>query len=293
MNRFVFAVALLAAWPAPLLAQPRQPDREAAMQGGGMTADHELDDARARVHFRTANELYDQGQFERSAVQFEEAYRLSRRPALLYNAYVAYRDAGELRSAAGMLERYLTEQPDLDDRENLQARLVQLRATIAAQEARETELDRARREAEEQARAAAIEAAVAREQTESLERAPEVWPWIVVGVGGAALIASVITGVAALDQANGLSSDCQDGLCDPDAVPEATIPERRDDALRLANVTDVLWIGGAAITTLGIVLVAALGFGRSADDPEDEEADTALRVDVGCGLTGCALEGSF
>lgn len=63
------------------------------MQGGGMTDQRQLADEQARAHFRVGQSMYDAGRFAEAAHEFEEAFRLSQRSELLFNAYVAFRDA--------------------------------------------------------------------------------------------------------------------------------------------------------------------------------------------------------
>ena len=49
----------------------------------------------AREAFERGRIHYDNGDFARAAGAFEEAYKLSGREGLLYNLYLAYRDANE------------------------------------------------------------------------------------------------------------------------------------------------------------------------------------------------------
>jgi hypothetical protein len=91
-----------------------------------------------------------------------------------------------------------------------------------------------------------------------VERAPDAraetrgssgWaPWVVVGVGGAMLGASVFTGVAASRK----HSDLEDACPTPQRCPEG-LESTRASGKTLALVTDVLWIGGAAAVGGGLL----------------------------------------
>jgi tetratricopeptide (TPR) repeat protein len=63
-------------------------------------------DAEAREHFQLGRSFYEQGSFQQAAEEFEIAYRLSARPQLLYNVYVARRDAGNQPMAIDALRGY-------------------------------------------------------------------------------------------------------------------------------------------------------------------------------------------
>ena len=169
----VLVVAL--AWASPVAAQEDDDGddhqtAEQAMQGGGMTSDHELDDARAREHFTIATRYYDEGRFIEAAQQFEEAYELSGRPELQYNAYIAYREAHQSRRAAAMLRGYLAAVPNAPDRVNLQARLEELERVIEQDEARTQRLTDAERRAEEEARRAYARGDIDREHFQQIIR---------------------------------------------------------------------------------------------------------------------------
>ena len=255
------------------------PNAEQDMQGGGMTAERQLNDEAARQHFRVATRYYDEGRFADAAQQFEEAYELSGRPELLYNAYIAHREANQQPDAAAMLERYLAEVPGAPDRANLEARLAELERAIATNSEQQAALEAARLRADREA--------AARRQAEA---EPEVWPWIIFGVGAAAAIAGAVTGPMALIAAGDLSAQCDSqGLCDPAIDVEA----RRADAQTLALVTDILLIGGGTIAGVGLILglVFGLGGGGTADQGESD----APEASAGCDGTGCyaTLRGRF
>ena len=63
-------------------ARPPQPAQPTAQQ-----------EQEARAHFQLGRTLYDGGRFEEAAREFVQAYELSHRAQLLYNIFLAWRDA--------------------------------------------------------------------------------------------------------------------------------------------------------------------------------------------------------
>jgi hypothetical protein len=204
-------------------------------------------DAEARRRFRTGQAHYQNGEFPEAAADFEEAYRLSHRSRLLFNAYLAYRDMQDLPNSARALRQFLQEDQDVvpSEREQLQARL------------------------------AAIDRALAGGQSTmpsgpagpSGPSGPSVTPagtsggglspvgFIVGGIGIALGLAAIAPGLLSTDDYNLLTMQCSSSLrCDDDPM----LREARTRGEMLAIVTDVLWITGAAALVAGVVLIFAL-----------------------------------
>ncbi len=242
--------------------QPPAQQADQAMQGGGMTEERSLAEEQARLHFRAGLGLYDAGRFRQAAEEFEEAYRLSQRPELLFNAYVAYRDASDVEGAVRSLEAFLREVEDVRDRVNLEARLSSMREALAEQQTQAALLEEnERRVAEQDASAGGA----------------EVWPWLVAAAGGAMLVAGGISGGIALSDADALVAACPNGEC-PLSVDLAGA---RSSAQSLAITSDVLLFGGGAVALTGVILgivTAASGGSPSAEAP---------LVSAGCTPTGC------
>ena len=283
------SLLLALTWAAPVAAQEGGQDAQEAMQGGGMTNDGELDDARAREHFQIATRYYDEGRFIDAAEQFEEAFQLSGRAELQYNAYIAYREAHQSRRAAAMLEGYLRMVPDAPDRVNLEARLEELRRAIAQEEQQQQQLTDAEQRAADEAARAAEEARGRREA----EAAPEAWPWVVFGVGAAAAIAGAVLAGLAYSDATTLRGECDAAeLC----LPQTNFAERRDDIRTFALVGDVLLFGGGGVALAGLILGLVFGLGGSSDDGESEGGETDTpEVSATCTGVGCygTIGGTF
>jgi len=242
------------------------------------TKDEDMTDAQARSHFRLGREYYQLGRFPDAAREFEVAYGLSGRAALLYNVYISYRDALDTPKAAAALRGYLAAVPDAPDRENLSARLAALEAQVAQsqadterQEAQRMEVERLKREAEAKRNEPVYSAPPAAAPSRPW------WPWLVVGAGVVATAAGVTLGGLASRDASALRSQCvadpsTDGASAPLTAGNACAPSidlegRRDAIQTQALVGDVLWIGGAAVTLTGLVLALVLPPNERADAP--------------------------
>lgn len=245
----------------------------AAMEQAGQG----MDDERARSHFRAGSNLYDAGSFDRAGQEFEQAYQLSGRPELLYNVYVAYRDAGDVRKAAEALERYLDEAETVEDRVNLEARLRSLQDQIAALDMAEEQRERSQNASQESTPPPA-EPPPAPAGGEG----PGIAPWILVGVGGAALVAGAVTGALALGAVGDIEDACPNDTCPAGYDLEG----ERDGARTLVTATDFLLLGGALVALGG---AAWLLFGGGGEQPP------AAEVNAACAAEGCmaTVRGSF
>lgn len=82
-----------------------------AFASGALAQD---DRASARAHFERGVELFDEGRYVQALAEFEEAYRVSPRPAVLYNIAQLHAELGRSVEAADTYERFLAESTDLD-----------------------------------------------------------------------------------------------------------------------------------------------------------------------------------
>lgn len=236
-----------------------------------------LDDE-ARQRFELGRTFYEAGRFPQAAEEFGEAYRLSQRPQLLYNLYVAHRDAGNWTAATDSLRRYLELVPDAPDRINLRARL----SSMEAQMQKQAEQEQAERERER------VEAERIRTEQEARRPRRSIVPFLLVGSGGALLATSLVTGLVAKGKDSELDDECAQGgaLC-----PES----RRDDAKRtyaLALTTDILWTTGAALAVTGLVLWWTGALDRARKDAATARARPYL-PEAELGLTRSGLAGSL
>jgi tetratricopeptide (TPR) repeat protein len=263
----------------------------------------EEDEEEARKHFRLGRAYYDNGDFAQAAVEFEEAYRISQRAALLYNIYLAYRDASDTRHAADALRKYLDLEHDIENRGQLEARLAALDRTLAEEAATAP----AAAPAPTPAPGASAEAppapaplpATAEASHAPLTTEPEhtatvttssrnlTLPLVLMASGGALMAGSLVTGILTLGKRSDLSdaqSQCEKlGTCN--ALSPARVREldnTRSSGKTLATITDVLLFGGLAVAGTGVVL-----FILDANRDEHEHADRTS-ASVMCVPGACA-----
>jgi tetratricopeptide (TPR) repeat protein len=78
----------------------------------------------AKIHYAAGEQHYLRGRYEEAIAEFEEAYRLTSAPALLFNISQAYEKLGDLPQARAYLARYLeTGDPDQAERPTLEDKL--------------------------------------------------------------------------------------------------------------------------------------------------------------------------
>jgi len=251
-------------------------------------------DAQARSHYRVGLTLYQEGRFRDSAAEFQQAYDLSHRSQLLYNVYLAYRDAGDVEHSTTALRQYLAESPDdhTDQRQALVARLASMDETVRQQQAQQAALAEQQRTLETQRQAVAAHeeelrrAEAARQAHEAELRAQAARthtsyglsvPGIVVGgVGLAAVVTGIIVGSIGLSTASDLDKMCPSHLC------PASAAGTRDSARLLTGLGDALWISGAGIAAVGLLL-----FLLNVGSPSETVTASGTPVTASCGLGGC------
>jgi hypothetical protein len=231
----------------------------------------------AMSHFKVGKSLYEAGRFAEAAREFANSYELSKRPELLYNIYVSYRDASDGPNAIEALRRYL-ELATLDDatRVNLQARLRAMQQANAGKEPPPPEQTSppvaAALEQPAPVEPAPVPEPVAPEPAESASPVP----FVLLGVGGALVIGGAITGAIVLGKESDLKEACPSDRCsNPDDL------DKRDSAHTLAIVTDALIAGGVVLAGVGAVLLLL------DDSSEQSSAQASAKPGFACGLTGC------
>lgn len=235
------------------------------------------DEEEARAHFQLAQLQFRRGRFLEAAREFERAHELAPRPELLYNVYIAYRDAGEAEASANALRQLLAlEQiPRALGRERLEARLEALEREIA--ERRELEARVAQQEEELRARS----------QPEPADEPPQAapatgggGPWtpglVIVGAGGAVVVAALAIGGGALALYEDVRGRCDGVVCPPETEGD------RATGQALTITSDVLLAIGGAAAGVGLVLALVL-------------RDVEAPVTAACTHVGCAasVRGSF
>ncbi len=84
----------------------------------------------AKSHFHTGEIYYERSEYPAAAHEFEEAYRISKRPELLYNMGKSYDGQGDHARALAAYRRFLTAVASSPDRPTVQARVTALGALV-------------------------------------------------------------------------------------------------------------------------------------------------------------------
>lgn len=284
-----------------LVASPAAAQGQEGQQGQderGEQAEQGEDDE-ARMHFRLGRAYYDSGRFEEAADEFQKAHELSQRPQLLYNVFIARRDAGQLRQAIEALERYLELVPDPEGRESLEARLRSMRRLHQQQQSARAARGRDRPDEtpadgsddgpggqdvdddvgdpddDAPAGDAGEDGGGAVVGADPEGDGPSLVPWVVMGAGAAMVAGAVVTGILALGAESQLEEDCPMGAC-----TTSDWMDTRDHGQAMATLTDVLLITGGLTVAAGAALLFLLDEGSVA------ERDPSLTA--ACATDGCA-----
>ena len=199
------------------------------------------DDERAKAHFLAGQSYYEQASYTDALREFNEAYRISKRPALLYNIARCHEALEQYADAVKMLEAYLDQDPQTSDRAAVETRIGNLKEREAAQQ-------KAQKAAAEPATPPPATATAPPAAPPAPAPRKRVATWIVGGIGLGALAAALGTGVASQVAYNDLSSKCTGDRCDP------SLQGKINSGRRLAVATDVLWPIGAAAVATAVVL---------------------------------------
>ncbi len=249
----------------------------AVAQTSGMSAEDE-----AHMRFDTGRRYYEAGRFADAAREFEESYRIAPHDELLYNLYLAYRDSGDDAHAAETLRHFLSTSMADDRRAQLEARLAVMEQRLAATHPEVASTTTTTTQTVSQEPEATAVAAPPVEPSAGSGGGMGPTPWIVIGVGAALLVGSIVTGVLALDARSSL-----DAMCPTTTTCADGYEDTRSRGQILAGTTDALWAVGGAVALTGIVLAIV-------DATSSHVSDTPTAAAT-CDPHGCTLtvRGSF
>jgi hypothetical protein len=172
-------------------------------------ADEANDDARARVYFEIGRGEYELGDYQGALREFSAGYTLSHRVGFLINIGQAHHKLGHLDSAKDALTRFLAEAPpDNPERVDAQRLLAEVERARAARpggmgaEAAAVAPASVGAPAPVSSTPGARTASPVQRAESGPHRRARRWPWILLGVGIAALAAGAAVGLVL-----GLSTD--------------------------------------------------------------------------------------
>ncbi|MBX3269966.1 MAG: tetratricopeptide repeat protein [Sandaracinaceae bacterium] len=237
------AIALLLA----LVLAPHARAQDAPAEGTTPSAE---EDARARELFQLGDRLYQHGQYDAAIDAFQEAYRLSRRPLMLFNLANAQERAGYLAEAVENLTGYIDHAPEAE-RTAIANRIAAMRERIASGSATpEPEPPEPEPLPEPSATAAATRPAPVEPAGPDLTAAA-----VVLGAAGALLVTGIALGAAALDVRGQVDAQCARAADGRRLCPSTVEPLLERDAI-LAASTDVAFGLTAVAAALGVYLLA-------------------------------------
>jgi tetratricopeptide (TPR) repeat protein len=224
------------------------------LAGAALAQDDVSTQERARQLFDEGAAAYEAGRYEAAIPLWEESWRLSLQPLILYNLSNAHERMGNLELALEYIERYRQQAP-LDEQPLLEQRIDALQVRVAAIEAERdrTAAEQARREAE---RLVERQQLVQQSQQagSAVERSRSPAGWIVGGVGVAALATGVAFTAAAGRSRSQVAAYCDDdGLCSVDSEPWVA-RNRTHRALAWTG----LGVGAVSVGVGGVLLAVPL-----------------------------------
>lgn len=172
----------------------------------------------ARTHYQSATTHFAVGDFAKAADEYQAAYMLKPDPALLYNAAQAYRLAGNQEKALILYKNYVQLYASESNVDEVRAQIAKLKDAIAASDKAKTSPPTGTKEPSQTTNAGAPATAspaaatsptaattpTSEAATETHERTPlykKWWLWTIVG--GAVVVAGVVTGVVLATSSNG------------------------------------------------------------------------------------------
>jgi tetratricopeptide (TPR) repeat protein len=206
------------------------------------------DDKKARELFRLGERHYAAGRYEKAAVLYDEAYRLSGRAELLLASVNTYERMGDYEQAIDYLKQYL-EHPRAKNVDMLRERLRRLeRAQRERTEERRRvrDLEKADEQRARELRRLRQQRRARADEDDGEEAGPSRTPAYLLLAGGAVGLAGAIGfGVAANQAGQDAELQCADsGLC-RSAADDALGRERTFSLL--ADVSAVVGLGSAAV----------------------------------------------
>jgi tetratricopeptide (TPR) repeat protein len=211
----------------------------------------ELDAAHAS--YKVGVEAYDSNDYQKALDNFKDAFRRDcSRVALLNFIARAYEGKGDRAEAIHALETYLQRSPKASDAETVQNRIQNLRALMQQPSSTTTTTTTTTATATTTASATTAPTATATATATTEGGGHTVGPWVVVGIGAAAIIPGVIVAVVGKGQVDAARTACPMFKCDPKTTP---VPGYTQNVGDLDNQGTLLENLGIAIAAVGLAAV--------------------------------------
>jgi tetratricopeptide (TPR) repeat protein len=222
------------------------------------------DDENARIHFESGAAYLKQSDNENALREFQAAYALSKRPALLLNIANVYERMGKPKEAVDALTKYLEEDPKTPDRTTVETRIQNLKKRA------ETQAPPPAASSSAPVAAASVPPPAPTFAPPAVERplpAPNRTPaYVALGIGGAFAIGAAVTGALAMGKYGDAKVSCKP-QCDDQTVSSIKT---------MAIASDVLT--GLAVVGLG---VGAVLYVTAKPNSEAASGAPAIRASAG------------
>ncbi len=249
------------------------------------------DSEAAHSAFLLGKRFFEEADYASASHNFMDAFKLDcTKPELLLNIARATELLGDRAEAIHALETYLQVGTALspDDRAQYQRRIDNLKAAMNAQASTAPA-------ATPPAPAPVPQAAPAPAAAAPEERHHTIWPWIVVGAGGAAVVSGVIVFFVGNGDINKAENTCPGGVCPNPAARNATITAAQVTAAEdLNSKGDGLRTAGSVVFWSGIAVAGGGLLWHFLEPTGPSGANKAsLTPSVGPGYAGLAAVGTF
>jgi len=225
------------------------------------------DDTLARRCFELGQTLYARADYEGAIKQFSEAYRLSRRPALLFNIARTRENLGQHEEAITVYQQYLRTRPA--DAIEVEARLANLRQLVERKRSEEAQLR--------------LKLAPSSEPPPPPRYGGKWLAWSLAGAGAVALVTGgALAGLAKASESQ-VEDDTRKGL------EYTTVIKPKEDRGRALGIAGpvLLGVGGAALVS-GVTLLILQH--RAAAQERRSVRVTPL---IGRGFAALSIEAAF
>ena len=232
-------LAALALLMAPAIAHAEEPTKSYPDCGREPT-DAEV--AAAKGAFQAGNASFNEADYARAIDYWEDAYRrdCTANPLLL-NLARAYELAGRKRQAVVSLETFLSREPNSGEKDQINRRVEVLKKKIAEEDAAAAAAPPPSTGTAPPATGPTAPPPV--ESPAKVKHSP--FPWIVMGVGGAALIVGTIGAVDAKKKIDEVEAKCPNHQCV--GSDTESITKGNDARSKLNGSVVIMSIGGAAV----------------------------------------------
>jgi tetratricopeptide (TPR) repeat protein len=254
-----------------------------AMIVPSLTAGAQSSDEDARKHFEAGESYFKTSDYEGALREFKQAYALSKRPLILLSMAAVYERMGRLQDTIDSLSKYLVEVPDAKDRATVELRIENLKRRLAEQPAapQDAGLEAAPvTPVPVSTTSAAPLVTTAPPPAAAPNRTPAYVSW---GIGGAAAIGAVVTGIVAKGKYDDAKSSSGCG-----STPAGCTDDQISPIKSWALVSTVLT--GVAVVGAGV----GTYFYFAAKPPSAEQATGAMpRLTAGASAGGGGVSASW